>query len=407
MKRIDQIERFLRDCGEDNQVTAMELANRLGFSRANVSGDLNRLCEEGKAIKRGTKPVYYSIVKNSPVLSSFDRFLQKNGSLHQNGELAKAAVLYPPHGMHIMLLGETGVGKSMFAELIYDFAVSQGRIIDGAFVSFNCADYANNPQLLISQLFGVAKGAYTGADNDKSGLLEQADGGILFLDEVHRLPPEGQEMLFTYIDRGYYRRLGETRSTRTATVMLICATTENPESSLLKTFIRRIPMLIRIPGLEERSIEERLSLVSGFFSAESQKLGSPIMISVNTMRALLGYTCGGNIGQLKSDIQLLCARSYSEFISKRKDSINITSYNLPPAIRNGLFTEKNRKKIWNIFAGVNSRFISFDSLQDIPFVNRKNDEGDIYSIIERRTDEMRRVGASREQIDEVIDHIMA
>ncbi|MDR3174550.1 MAG: PRD domain-containing protein, partial [Treponema sp.] len=259
----------------------------------------------------------------------------------------------------------------------------------------------------IGQLFGVTKGAYTGADSDKSGLLEQANGGILFLDEVHRLPPEGQEMLFAYIDRGCYRRLGETRSTRTAAVMLICATTENPESSLLKTFIRRIPMLIKIPGLEERSIEERLGLISGFFGAESLKLGSPIMVSVNSMRALLGYTCGGNIGQLKSDIQLLCARSYSDFISKRKDSINITSYNLPPAIRNGLFTEKNRKKIWNIFAGVQSRFISFDPLQDIPFVDRKNDEGDIYSIIEHRTDEMHRVGASQEQIDEVIDHIMA
>lgn len=67
---------------------------------------------------------------------------------------------------------------------------------DAPFKSFNCADYYNNPQLLMSQLFGYAKGAFTGADQDHEGLVEKADGGVLLLDEVHRLPPEGQEMLF-------------------------------------------------------------------------------------------------------------------------------------------------------------------------------------------------------------------
>lgn len=91
----------------------------------------------------------------------------------------------------------------MFAEVMYSFAKEIGRIKRNApFVTFNCADYANNPQLLMSQLFGVKKGAYTGADKDRMGLVEKADGGILFLDEVHRLPPEGQEMLFYLIDKG-------------------------------------------------------------------------------------------------------------------------------------------------------------------------------------------------------------
>ena len=63
---------------------------------------------------------------------------------------------------------------------------------DYPFVTFNCADYFNNPQLLLSQLFGHVKGAFTGADTDKIGLVEKANGGILFLDEVHRLPPDGQ-----------------------------------------------------------------------------------------------------------------------------------------------------------------------------------------------------------------------
>ncbi|NRX13523.1 transcriptional regulator with AAA-type ATPase domain [Clostridium beijerinckii] len=67
---------------------------------------------------------------------------------------------------------------------------------DAPFVVFNCADYANNPQLLLSYIFGHIKGAFTGADKEKEGIVEKADGGILFLDEIHRLPPEGQEMIF-------------------------------------------------------------------------------------------------------------------------------------------------------------------------------------------------------------------
>ena len=60
---------------------------------------------------------------------------------------------------------------------------------EAPFVMFNCAEYANNPQLLLSQLFGYTKGSFTGAVKDKAGLIEEANGGVLFLDEIHRLPP--------------------------------------------------------------------------------------------------------------------------------------------------------------------------------------------------------------------------
>ncbi len=80
---------------------------------------------------------------------------------------------------------------------------------DAPFESFNCADYYHNPQLLLAQLFGYIEGAYTGANVGKAGLVEKADGGILLLDEIHRLTPEGQEMLFYFIDHGRFNRLGK------------------------------------------------------------------------------------------------------------------------------------------------------------------------------------------------------
>ena len=410
MGRIDKVYEGLFSHSREQGITAGELADKLKISRANCSYDLNRLCEDGKAVKSGSKPVYYSPAGHTAAQQSrqenpFITFIRKNKSLAKCGDLAKAAVLYPPNGMNMLLLGETGVGKSMFAEMVYDFARSLGRISTAdSFVAFNCADYANNPQLLLSQLFGAVKGAYTGADRDRAGLLEAAEGGILFLDEVHRLPAEGQEMLFTYMDRGVFRRLGETASERRASVMLICATTENPNSALLQTFLRRLAVVIQLPGLAERSLEERQHLVALFFSQEAQRLGQTIRVSVNSLRALLGYHCPGNIGQLSGDIRLLCAKAYADYVSGDAQEIRITSFALPPHIRNGFLNEKSRRDLWNRFGTIQSCFYfpADSTLPDFEAGNNAN----IYEVMERQTADMKRVGLSDADIHTEIGNLL-
>lgn len=402
VKRIEQVEKALCEHSAEHGVTAGELAASLGLSRANVSSDLNRLCSAGKAEKSGLKPVFYKIPENRVRLNAellLDEFVRKNRSMFHCAEQAKAAVLYPPHGMHMLLLGETGVGKSMFAELVYSYARENGSLTGNApFVTFNCADYADNPQLLVSQLMGIKKGAYTGADSDRPGLLEKADGGMLFLDEVHRLPPQGQEMLFTFIDKGMYRRLGETETERRASVLIICATTENPESNLLKTFVRRIPMIIKIPDLSVRSIDERLNLISGFFTNESARLKKAISVSVNSVRSLLGYHCPNNIGQLKNDIQIICAKAYSDYVSGKKDGLSIVSRDLPNYIREGLYLETTHRQIWNRFVGINGRFCIFDSKEENAPLRGDEVEESIYDIIDAHVQQMKDSGADETQI---------
>lgn len=403
MRRIETVEKRLRELSAKHDVTAGELAKDLGLSRANVSSDLNRLCKEGTAEKRGGKPVYYKAAVHIDPDGTLEQFLQNNPSLFHCMEQAKASVLYPPHGMHMLLLGETGVGKSMLAELIYRYAGEKGCLsADAAFIAFNCADYANNPQLLVSQLMGTKKGAYTGADSDRAGLLEKADGGILFLDEVHRLPPEGQEMLFTFIDRGVYRRLGETDADRSASVLLICATSENIESSLLTTFVRRIPMIIRVPNLEERSLDERLNLISGFFLKESARLGKPIHVSVNSIRSLLCYKCPYNIGQLKNDIMILCAKAYSEYRSGKKRDLSIVSADLPQNIREGLYLETSHRQVWSRFVGINGRFCVFDSSAQTPPRPEEEDADSIYDLIDSQVKKLKAAGAAADAIDREI-----
>ncbi len=126
----------------------------------------------------------------------FDSIIGAKGSIQNQLRKAKAAVLYPPNGLHTLIVGETGTGKTLLAEAMHQLAYSKSITKNEKLIHFNCADYYNNPQLLVSHLFGHVKGAFTGADHDKAGLVESANHGILFLDEIHRLPLEGQEMLF-------------------------------------------------------------------------------------------------------------------------------------------------------------------------------------------------------------------
>ena len=405
MKRIEKVWQHLLKYNKETPLSASQLSQELAITRANASNDLNLLVKEGKAKKTGTKPVFfYPISDDSEKKSLIQEFIKKNPSLVSAVEQAKAAIFYPPQRMHILLSGDTGVGKSMFAELVYRFSIEEQIISnDARFILFNCADYANNPQLITGNIFGTKKGAYTGADEEKQGLLEKADGGILFLDEIHRLPPEAQEMLFTFIDKGFFRRLGETSEQRQADVQIICATTENIESTLLQTFVRRIPMKIHLPNLMERGIFEKLTLITTFFNEEAHKLAQGVVVSMNTLRALLGYPCENNIGQLKSDIQLLCARSYARFVSEKSQSMSISSYDLPNAIKEGLYNVEYRSEIWSLIPSRKDRFILFkkDDFTTIPVDEYK--ETDIYQLIDQKLNDMEKIGLNQKAAMDIID----
>ena len=281
-------------------------------------------------------PAVEASVQVGAVATSFDTLIGGEEGLKVAIQQAKAAMLYPPRGLHTLLYGPSGVGKTTFARLMHAFAVElKALAADAPFISFNCADYAGNPQLLMAHLFGVVRGAYTGADRDREGLVEQAHRGILFLDEVHRLPPEGQEMLFYLMDRERFRRLGDVHE-RKSSLLLLAATTEDPATALLPTFRRRIPMTITLPGLHERTPMERYALLRAFFTTECSSIGTNIQVDPQVLRALLFYECPGNIGQLRTDVQLTCARAYLEYRTNNLPELHVHLGMLPDHVRRGL-----------------------------------------------------------------------
>lgn len=426
-------------CGFD----ATEIGERLDISRSNASKELNTLILEKKAIKISGKPVYYldrlkveeilkrkidsnvieiksfrsliehednaykEDVKNADI---FDKFVGNDGSMEIPIKQAKSAILYPPRGLHTLLFGSTGVGKTMFAEMMYNYALQQKRIKQNVkFIVFNCAEYAENPQLIISQLFGHVKGAYTGADQDKAGLIEKANGGILLLDEIHRLPPEGQEMLFLLMDKNIYRRLGETENARKANVLLIAATTEDINSSLLKTFLRRIPVVIKLPSLSERPLRERYQLIRQFFCDQVKCTNVQIRVYKDVIKALLLYDCLGNIGQLKSDIQLICARGFLDYKTYFKKVVEVDTQLLPESIYNGLLNNhKRREEIGDLVDIDNNEYYEFTGNNgiDYSFLDDYNISEKIYKEINDKYYLYIQQGFSSAKINEKLNGII-
>src|SRR5699024_1511084 len=166
-------------------------------------------------------------------------------------------------------------------------------------------------------------------------------GGMLFLDEIHRLPPEGQEMIFYFMDHGTYSRLGETGKKHQADVRIVGATTEDPTSALLDTFVRRIPINIQLPAFENRPAMEQIDLVRVMVAQEAKRIQRTITLTEDVVKALLGSVSFGNIGQLKSNVQLICARGFLNHMNQTQ--IDIDLHDLSEGVKNGLIVLANKR----------------------------------------------------------------
>ena len=339
-------------------LTAEYISTQLEIKRNTASSYLNKLWNDKEIIKINTRPVYYMdklviyekykvdvdkflfdsiddfkdyiASRKEIVRDPFNKLIGHEGSLYHQIEECKAAVTYPPNGLPVLILGDAGVGKSIFAQLMYEYSIEKDIIpSDAPFIILNCAEYADNQELLTGNLFGHMKGSFTGADSDKKGLIEEADGGFLFLDEVHRLSIKGQEKLFLFMDKGIYRRLGENTGYRKSQVRFIFATTEKPDKTFVETFLRRIPITVQIPSLMMRGENERIEMICRFFSEESRHMGINIKISENVLNAFLNNEFEGNVGELKSIIKCVCANAFMENVKKEEGEVEIKLSHLP------------------------------------------------------------------------------
>jgi Nif-specific regulatory protein len=203
----------------------------------------------------------------------------------------------------VLLRGETGTGKTLFARAIH---ANSGRQ-SGPFVTVDCTTLP--AQLVESELFGHERGAFTGADRRVKGKVELAEGGTLFLDEIGDLPTEMQGKLLRLLQERAYERVGG-RVTMHANVRIVCATHRDLEAEVGARRFRedlyyRIRVVeIRVPTLAERGPDEVETLARHFADLYARRYGRPASrFTEETRRMLRSHAWPGNVRELEHWIE--------------------------------------------------------------------------------------------------------
>ena len=343
--------------------TANHISESLNISRNLASQYLNELVKEERAIKVNSRPVYFFHKKNvereaqvaleTCVFSGMDDFQRKCRSdenkrdfqkaigyylsLSSCIEQCKAAVKYPPNGLPALFNGAGGTGKSFLSRLMYEYAVNE-RVIGTAgaaslppYITVDCSEYAQNEEKFAISLCG---------SEDGKGWLAKANGGILFFDEIDRLPFSGQELIYSYLISGQYKGYHDDEHVFESNARLVFSTTKIPAETLYKPLARMIPIVIPVPTLHERTADEKEEMLVSFLKAEGRRMGVDVSISQNAFHCMLEFSYENNIDELKTCVTSSCAGAYLE---KTSDGIAIHSYHLPEYMLSSLKLEVEDK----------------------------------------------------------------
>ena len=265
--------------GDDNDRLLPLVAN--GIEKARLQQRLNRITDKAQSNY------------------GFSAVIGESDSLKKSITLAKRVA---PTATTVLLTGETGTGKEVFAQAIH----YESDRAKEPFVALNCSAFA--PHLLESELFGYKAGAFTGANKDKRGLLEEGHRGTVFLDEIGEMPLELQAKILRFLETGEFIKVGDTKTTKIQT-RIIAATNrellkEAEENKFrLDLYYRLAVFQIHLPPLIERGRD--IELLARFFVKHfSAKMGkkSPI-IEQDFIEKLQTYSWKGNVRELKNVIE--------------------------------------------------------------------------------------------------------
>jgi two-component system response regulator AtoC len=278
---------------------------------------LRRAERENRYFREITEPSFEGITATSPAMASVIRTIER----------------VAPTSSTVLITGETGVGKELVARALH----ARSPRKDQLFVPLNCA--AIPGELLEAELFGVVRGAYTGASRDRPGKFELAHEGTLFLDEIGDMPPPMQAKLLRVLQGGVVERLGSNQ-TRRVDVRVVCATHRDLDSMVKSGSFRedlyyRINVVpIQVPSLRER-VEDIRPIATSVVEAHGRRLGRQIRLSEPLLRRLEAYGWPGNVRELNNILERATLLADSDLLT----DVDLPS---PRAItRTGAFSERD------------------------------------------------------------------
>jgi len=259
---------------------------------------------------------------------SFDSILGNSLLLKTAISLAKKVAVT---STTVMLLGETGTGKEVFAQAIHAASNRKNK----NFVAINCSGFSR--EIMDSELFGYRAGAFTGATKNTKGLFEEADQGTMFLDEIGELPLEVQAKLLRVLESGTFLKVGDTQEKK-VNVRLITATNRDLKKEVKEgrfredLYFRICTFSIELPSLRER--KEDIVLLANFFAFEyGKKLGIPIkQLAQDFLDRIIEHAWKGNIRELKNIMERSVILSEEGIITAKFLPEDIRNSYLPSAI---------------------------------------------------------------------------
>jgi Nif-specific regulatory protein len=253
----------------------------------NVAQREEHLLTENRSLRAEVSAKYnhFFAVGVSPAMQSLNKMIQK----------------VAPSRASVLLLGESGTGKTLTARIIHELSERRRN----PFIKVNCAAMPDN--LIESELFGHEKGAFTGASQLQKGRLEEADSGTIFLDEIGELPMAVQAKLLHFLQEREFERLGSTK-TRKVDVRIVAATNLDLNQAVDEgrfrpdLFYRLNVFPISIPPLRQRKADLPL-LVEYFISKTAREYGGPFHFSAECMEVMAAYNWPGNVRELENLIE--------------------------------------------------------------------------------------------------------
>ncbi len=252
-----------------------------------------------RAMEQAKKNIGENVSKDVSVIGTFDMILGKSACLQEAVKLAQKVAATD---VTVLLTGETGTGKEVFAQAIH----YNSRRRERAFMAVNCSAFSKD--LLESELFGHKAGAFTGAVKDKKGLFEVADNGTIFLDEIGEMAYDLQAKLLRVLETGEYIKIGDTKPTK-VDLRIISATNRDLKKEVVEGHFRedlyyRLSVFqIHLPPLRERREDIEL-LARSFVRLFSRKLNKEIgSITPGYLNVLQTNEWKGNIRELRNVIE--------------------------------------------------------------------------------------------------------
>jgi len=350
--------------------TTQKISHHLHLSRSVTSQYLNELCKEDILVKVNSRPVYFFDKKTlekkyrlqfksqeffniSDLMSTLENeFIQKDfmNVIGYDGSLAdciiqmKSATMYPPNGLPMILYGEMGIGKTYLVNQMYEYCLNNGLINKFAKL-ITITALKENQDAFISQLF------------DSGGWLEKASHGVLYIKDATNMSEQCQELLSDFIITGSYWFKNNKREVKTRIVL---ASVENPYEHFSTNLLLNIPVIYKIPTLEERAQEEKEEFVIKFFLKEKEKINKKLYLSKRVFDVLMQHSFHNHINELQKCITGICANAYMK--NSDAAAIYIYLYDLPIDILENSYTIHTHN--------INDDFIDIETYQKSDTSNR-------------------------------------